>query len=116
MTSGEGGFGLKGEGGENGKLETKRQKLERRALRRHWKEWRHEVGATRKRTGLKTRHYSYLWRCYLPPRLDLERISGQRAKMEVVKPPRGVNSPRTTHHSGCTAATMSRRILFTAFS
>src|SRR2546429_6701617 len=30
--------------------------------------------------------------------------------------PRGVNSPRTTHHSGCTAATTSRRIRFTAFS
>ncbi len=45
-----------------------------------------------------------------------ERISGQRAKTEVVKPPRGVNSPRTTHHSGLTAATMSRSILLTAFS
>ena len=41
---------------------------------------------------------------------------GQRAKIEVVRPPRGVNSPRTTHHSGRTAATMSWRILFTAFS
>jgi hypothetical protein len=28
------------------------------------------------------------------------RMLGQRAKMEVVRPPRGVNSPRTTHHSG----------------
>jgi len=44
------------------------------------------------------------------------RILGQRAKTEVVRPPRGVNSPRTTHHSGRTAATMSRRILLTAFS
>ncbi len=41
---------------------------------------------------------------------------GQRAKTEVERPPRGVNSPRTTHHSGRTAATMSRRILLTAFS
>jgi hypothetical protein len=41
---------------------------------------------------------------------------GQRAKIEVVRPPRGVNSPRTTHHSGRTAATISWRILFTAFS
>jgi hypothetical protein len=53
---------------------------------------------------------------FLRPRLDFMLISGQRAKMEVVSPPRGVNSPRTTHHSGFTAATMSRRILFTAFS
>ena len=45
-----------------------------------------------------------------------DRISGQRAKMEVVRPPRGVNSPRTTHHSGRTASTMSRRILLMAFS
>ena len=44
------------------------------------------------------------------------RISGQRAKTEVESPPRGVNSPRTTHHSGWMAATMSRRILLTAFS
>src|SRR6266566_3059071 len=44
------------------------------------------------------------------------RISGQRAKMEVVSPPRGVNSPRTTHHSGRTASTTSRKILLTAFS
>ena len=28
------------------------------------------------------------------------RMEGQRAKTEVVRPPRGVNSPRTTHHSG----------------
>src|SRR5439155_18236921 len=53
---------------------------------------------------------------YLRPRLDFMIISGQRAKMEVVRPPRGVNSPRTTHHSGRTASTMSRRILLTAFS
>ena len=45
-----------------------------------------------------------------------ERIPGQRANTEVVKPPRGVNSPRTTHHSGFTAATMSRSIRLTAFS
>ncbi len=44
------------------------------------------------------------------------RIFGQRAKMEVVRPPRGVNSPRTTHHSGRTASTTSRKILLTAFS
>ena len=50
---------------------------------------------------------------YFLPRV---RISGQRAKTEVVRPPRGVNSPRTTHHSGFTAATMSRSILLTAFS
>src|SRR5215831_1312027 len=42
--------------------------------------------------------------------------SGQRAKIEVFRPPRGVNSPRTTHHSGWTASTMSRNILLTAFS
>ncbi len=53
---------------------------------------------------------------YLRPRLDFMSIAGQRAKMEVVRPPRGVNSPRTTHHSGRTAATTSRRILLTAFS
>ena len=52
----------------------------------------------------------------LPPRLDFMLISGQRVKTDVVRPPRGVNSPRTTHHSGFTAATMSRRILLTAFS
>ena len=44
------------------------------------------------------------------------RRAGQRAKTEVVRPPRGVNSPRTTHHSGWMAATMSRSILLTAFS
>jgi len=49
-------------------------------------------------------------------RSRLGRMEGQRAKMEVVRPPRGVNSPRTTHHSGRTAATTSRRILLTAFS
>src|SRR6267378_4313845 len=49
-------------------------------------------------------------------RLNLVLIAGQRAKIEVVRPPRGVNSPRTTHHSGRTAATISWRILFTAFS
>jgi hypothetical protein len=54
----------------------------------------------------------FLYLLYLPYFLFL----GQRAKMEVVRPPRGVNSPRTTHHSGLTAATMSRRILLTAFS
>src|SRR5437879_13731591 len=43
----------------------------------------------------------------LPPRLDFMLISGQRVKTDVVRPPRGVNSPRTTHHSGFTAATMS---------
>src|SRR6266403_4911213 len=53
---------------------------------------------------------------YLRPRLGFMLIFGQRAKMEVVKPPRGVNSPRTTHHSGRTAPTTSRRILLTAFS
>ena len=53
---------------------------------------------------------------YLRPRLDFMMISGQRAKIEVVRPPRGVNSPRTTHHSGRTASTISRRILLTAFS
>ena len=52
----------------------------------------------------------------LLPRLDFMLISGQRVKTDVVRPPRGVNSPRTTHHSGFTAATMSRRILLTAFS
>jgi len=51
---------------------------------------------------------------YLAPLL--RRIAGQRAKTEVESPPRGVNSPRTTHHSGWMAATMSRRILLTAFS
>ena len=51
---------------------------------------------------------------YLAPLLA--RISGQRAKTEVESPPRGVNSPRTTHHSGWMAATMSHRILLTAFS
>src|SRR4029077_5970507 len=55
-------------------------------------------------------------RLYLRACLDFERSSGQRAKTEVVRPPRGVNSPRTTHHSGLTAATMSRSILLTAFS
>src|SRR6266436_3730182 len=49
-------------------------------------------------------------------RLLRGRMEGQREKMEVERPPRGVNSPRTTHHSGRTAATMSRRILLTAFS
>ncbi len=61
----------------------------------------------------------YLVTSLLPylARLSLRgRILGQRAKTEVVRPPRGVNSPRTTHHSGRTAATISRRILFTAFS
>src|SRR5438477_11414818 len=53
---------------------------------------------------------------YLRPRLDFMMISGQRAKIEVVRAPRGVNSPRTTHHSGRTASTTSRRILLTAFS
>src|SRR5580704_425206 len=51
---------------------------------------------------------------YLAPLLG--RMEGQRAKTEVERPPRGVNSPRTTHHSGWMAATMSRRILLTAFS
>src|SRR6266576_1283199 len=36
------------------------------------------------------------------PRLDLELVLGQRAKMDVVRPPRGLNSPRTIHHSGRT--------------
>ncbi|SRR6266852_5024761 len=53
---------------------------------------------------------------YLARRSWRGRIEGQRAKTEVVRPPRGVNSPRTTHHSGRTAATMSRRILLMAFS
>src|SRR6266852_5123636 len=53
---------------------------------------------------------------YLARRFWRGRMEGQRAKIEVVRPPRGVNSPRTTHHSGRTAATMSWRILFTAFS
>src|SRR5260370_35244384 len=54
---------------------------------------------------------------FLPSRAALGvRMEGQRAKTEVVRPPRGVNSPRTTHHSGRTAATMSWRILLTAFS
>src|SRR5712692_6234933 len=53
---------------------------------------------------------------YLARRSWRGRMLGQRAKTEVVRPPRGVNSPRTTHHLGRTAATMSRRILFTAFS
>ena len=44
------------------------------------------------------------------------RMAGQRAKTEVERPPRGVNSPRTTHHSGSIASTMSRSILLTAFS
>jgi hypothetical protein len=50
--------------------------------------------------------------------LRLERVftAGQRARTEVERPPRGVNSPRTTHHSGWMAATMSRSILLTAFS
>jgi hypothetical protein len=48
--------------------------------------------------------------------LPFDRISGQRAKTDVVRPPRGVNSPRMTHHSGLMAATMSRSILLTAFS
>ncbi len=48
--------------------------------------------------------------------LPCGRMEGHRAKTEVVRPPRGVNSPRTTHHSGLTAATMSRSILLTAFS
>src|SRR6266568_4514285 len=50
---------------------------------------------------------------YLRPRLDFMSIAGQRANTDVVRPPRGVNSPRTTHHSGRTAATTSRRILLT---
>jgi len=49
-------------------------------------------------------------------RLPRERTEGQRAKMEVERPPRGVNSPRTRHHSGRMEATRSRRILLTAFS
>jgi hypothetical protein len=53
---------------------------------------------------------------YFLRRSWLERMLGQRAKTEVVRPPRGVNSPRTTHHSGRTVSTMSRRILLTAFS
>ena len=44
------------------------------------------------------------------------RRRGQDASMVVVKPPRGVNSPRTIHHAGCAAATISRRMRFTAFS
>jgi len=60
-----------------------------------------------------SRHSSLATVPYFLPRA---RISGHRAKTEVVSPPRGVNSPRTTHHSGLTAATMSRRILLTAFS
>src|SRR2546421_7327164 len=48
------------------------------------------------------------------PRLEL--VLGQRAKMDVVRPPRGLNSPRTIHHSGRTTATISPRILLTAFS
>src|SRR5271155_3568938 len=38
---------------------------------------------------------------------------GQRANTLVDSPPRGVNSPRTMHHSGRTASTMSCNILFT---
>ena len=53
--------------------------------------------------------------CYFM-RFPRECTEGQRAKMEVERPPRGVNSPRTTHHSGRMAATRSRRILLTAFS
>src|SRR5579885_3234409 len=47
---------------------------------------------------------------------ESSRTEGQRAKIEVVRPPRGVNSPRTKHHSGWTAATMSRSMRLTAFS
>jgi hypothetical protein len=39
------------------------------------------------------------------------RGEGQRAKMEVFKPPRGVNSPFTKHQTGSVALTMSRSIL-----
>ena len=44
------------------------------------------------------------------------RRRGQRASTVVVSPPRGVNSPRTVHHTGFVAATMSRSIRLTAFS
>src|SRR5260370_26830596 len=64
------------------------------------------------RPDLATRH-SPLVILYFLPR---GRISGQRAKTEVVRPPRGVNSPRTTHHSGLTAAEMSRSVRWTAVS
>ncbi len=66
--------------------------------------------------GSRPRYYNCLRRLHLCARLGFMSIAGQRAKMEVVRPPRGVNSPRTTHHSGRTAATTSRRILLTAFS
>jgi hypothetical protein len=49
-------------------------------------------------------------------RRDFAGRLGQRAKILVFSPPRGVNSPRTTHHSGWMASTMSCRILLTAFS
>src|SRR6266404_8970251 len=41
---------------------------------------------------------------------------GHRASTVVFSPPRGVNSPRITHHSGRIASTISSSILFTAFS
>lgn len=44
------------------------------------------------------------------------RRRGHRASTVVVNPPRGVNSPVTVHHTGLVAATMSRKIRFTAFS
>src|ERR1700726_1301525 len=53
---------------------------------------------------------------YRTPRRRANTLAGQRASTEVVKPPRGVNSPRTMHHLGRVDFTMSRRILFTAFS
>src|SRR5438876_536376 len=54
---------------------------------------------------IQTREYTCQRPIYLRPRLlglVLARVSmaGQRAKTEVVNPPRGVNSPRTRHHSG----------------
>ncbi len=49
-------------------------------------------------------------------RCGAEAWRGQRASTVVVRPPRGVNSPRTVHHAGRAASTMSRRMQFTAFS
>src|SRR5713101_10002614 len=38
---------------------------------------------------------------------------GQRASTLVVRPPRGVNSPRTTHQTGLVASTISRKMRLT---
>jgi len=76
----------------------------------------YDCGRSRKRprksTGLKTRHYN----CVPMPALGLGadlRPTGEDGGGEAAA---GVNSPRTTHHSGLMAATMSRSILLTAFS